>query len=188
MTLHLTAPTPADLEAVRLWREADAVRAGLRTPYLLTAEQQQAFGRRLAEPGSPHRYWSVREAPASETGPAGPTVHGPLVAFTGLTHIEWENGRAEISLLVAPERRGSGIGAECVRLVLREAFERLRLVTVVAECYHHNPALAFWRRLGAQYDATETTLPRRKWWDGRLHDAALITFTAEGYHDADRAA
>src|SRR5690606_41205356 len=92
-------------------READAVRAGLRTPYLLTAEQQQAFGRRLAEPGSPHRYWSVREAPASETGPAGPTVHGPLVAFTGLTHIEWENGRAEISLLVAPERRGSGIGA-----------------------------------------------------------------------------
>ena len=184
MDLTLRAPTREDVEAVRKWRNDDGVRAGLRTPFLLTEEMQQDFYETIAcNRFSPHRYWSFiaagnREAHGTTIGTSS------LAAFGGLTDISWENGHAEISLIVDPRAAGKGIGSEAVKLILREAFNRLRLATVFGEVYHCNPAHGFWTRMMEEArtrvpgTANYVVIPRRKFWDGKLHDATVFWFVA----------
>jgi len=71
-----------------------------------------------------------------------------------------------------------------VRLVLVEAFERMRLATVFGECYACNPAEGFWRRQIALYSGDGVTVPRRKFWDGQLWDSWLFWFTVESWNRA----
>lgn len=174
----LDAPSADDCEAVRGWRNRDDVRAGLRTPHMLTDAMQRSFyedvvcDRRAAS-----RWWAVR----------GASGGAPLLAFAGLTGIAWEDGHAEVSLLVSPAHRGEGVGGRALRLVLREAFGRMRLRTVFGEVYAHNPASRFWLRRVEAYSGGHTLLPRRKWWDGRLHDGIVFWFTAEGWRAAGAA-
>lgn len=171
MDLILDALTPADVEAVRGWRNRDDVRAGLRTPHLLTAQQQRAwYDAVVCDRRSPHRYWAVRERSDA----------GGLVAVVGLTDIAWENGTAEISLITDPDRTGVGIGTAAVRLVLTEAFDRMRLLAVHGECYEHNPAWAFWRRLLGDETRLWPYVPYRKYWDGESHGAWFFWFTPDG--------
>lgn len=168
--LKLDALTLEDCEEARRWRNTDDVRKGFRTPYVLTEDMQKRFYEQVvSDPTAPHRFWAVR----------GKLRGDDLRAVTGLTYIEWENGLAEISLLVNPATQGKGVGSEVVRLVLREAFERLRLLTVTGEVYMHNPAVDFWRiQLLRWPDAGSVVVPRRKWWDGQLHDSLWFWFAA----------
>ena len=167
----LDALAASDCETVRHWRNAD--RMGLRTPYMLSQQMQADFYQRVvSDRRSPHRYYAVRDD------------NGIMVAMVGLTDIEWENGHAEISLIVDPAQTGHGIGAASVRLILEEAFHRMRLVTVFGEVYDHNPARAFWSKLLKLHSKPthSVKLPRRKFWDGQLHGSILFWFTTEAYH------
>ena len=105
------------------------------------------------------------------------------VAMVGLNPIQWENGCGELSLVVDPAEAGKGTGAAAVALVLAEAFDRLRLLTVHAECYESNPALGFWRKMAERWGAWETVYPRRKFWNGRLVDSVLFTFPEETWRE-----
>lgn len=165
-SFYLDALTREDCERVRQWRNADP--SCLRTPFLLTQEMQADFYERIVcDRNSPDRYWAVRRH--------------DFVAMAGLTGIEWENGRGEISLTIRPDMQGKGVGAASVQLVLEEAFLRMRLETVQGECYECNLALEFWKRIIARYNGAGVTVPRRKWWDGKLWDAWHFTITAEGF-------
>lgn len=172
MTYRLDALTAPDCERARRWRNDDDVRLGLRTPYVLTEEQQADFYRDVVcDRNARHRYWAVRDD------------EDRMVAMAGLTDIAWENGHAEISLLVGPEHRGEGVGGASVALVLREAFERMRLLTVFGEVYAHNPATLFWAEMMDAYGGGGVTVPRRKWWGGKLHDAVVFWFTAGDWRE-----
>jgi len=104
----------------------------------------------------------------------------------GLTNIEWENGLAEISLIIDPSYRGGGRGRMAVQLLLDQAFCRLRLETVFGEVYTINPALDFWAKVARHYTADCTTLPRRKFWNGNLYSSMYFSITREGWADAER--
>lgn len=166
--MRLDALTLADCERVREWRNAHP--AGLRTPYLLTERMQRTFYERvISDRAAPHRYWAVRQG-------------GELVAMVGLTDIAWENGHAEISLVVQPHAQQRGVGKESVRLVLQQAFDHMRLLTVFGECYANNATgLAFWQRMLHAYGAADAfvELPRRKYRDGKLHGSVVFWFAAE---------
>lgn len=171
MSLRLDALTPEDVEQARIWRNAPEVRKGLRTPFLLThAMQAEFFFGTVCSRTAHHRYWAVRGAVDEHPD--------RIVAMTGLTDIQWENGLAEISLLTMPDRTGQGIGSETVKLVLAEAFGAMRLLTVFGECYMNNPAVSFWERIVKDYGGSATTLPRRKFWDGQLWDSYYFTLPA----------
>ena len=155
--MELKAPTAQDAEEVRLWR--NQVLATLRTPYQLTGEMQADYYKNvICNRQTNSRWWSVYSA-------------GALVGFTGLTGIEWENGLAEISLIIKPDVRGSGYGKQTVKLVLDEAFGNMGLKTVYGECYMCNPAVEFWKKVTEEYGGNYTTIPRRKFWRGKLYDA-----------------
>jgi hypothetical protein len=132
---------------------------------MLTEEMQEGFYRDvICNRDAPHRYWS-----------AYPPAGGSLVAFCGLTDIDWIAGHGEISLIAGPDAP-KGTGAECVRLVLREAFERLRLVHVFGECYEHNEAVGFWEKMVERHGGGSVRVPGRKLWGGKLHGALLFWF------------
>jgi len=154
----------ADVEQVRLWRNETVV--SLRTPFPLTAEMQAEFYQaELSDRRSGHRYWGVRNE--------------ALIGMAGLTDIQWENGLAEISLLLGPAWRRGGRGTAAVALVLEEAFSTLRLETVFGEVYQCNPAVGFWLAVAKRYGGWVTTLPRRKFWDGRLWNSIYFSIGRE---------
>jgi RimJ/RimL family protein N-acetyltransferase len=176
MTIRLDALTAEDCEQVRVWRNSEA-RPSLRTQFMLTAEMQADFYRTVVcNRQSPHRYWAVLEEE-----PRMPPVRGTFRGMVGLTNISFENGSAEISLIMDPTQKGGGIGRRVVTLILTEAFRHMRLLTVVGECYRNNPALGFWQKMVEEFRGTALQLPARKYWDGKLWDALYFTFTAEAF-------
>lgn len=174
--LILRALTPEDVEQVRVWREATPSLFRTRAP-LTPAMQQDFYRDTLSDRRARDRYWAVHEA----------AITTELVGQVGLTGIEWENGLAEISLIVAPTERQQGAGAQIVRLILREAFDRMRLKTVWGECYGNNATgLAFWAAQLTRYGGSSVLWPRRHWWDGQLFDSLLFQFDAQSWAKVTR--
>jgi RimJ/RimL family protein N-acetyltransferase len=156
MWLELRPPTIKDVEQVRLWR--NEILNTLRTPYPLTEKMQGDFYEKvICNRASNHYYWSV--------------YNKDLIGFGGLTNIEWENGLAEISLILSAGNRGQGHGLSAVQLIIDEGFGNMGLRTIYGECYQCNPAIEFWRKVTKYYGGYYTMIPRRKMWQCQLYDA-----------------
>lgn len=173
---RLRALTAKDVETVREWRNRTLI--AMRTPFLLTEEMQAEFYKTVvSHRQASHRYWGVELVlPRAEV----------LVACVGLTYIQWENGIAEISLIVDPSKPRLGHGRAAVDLVLAEAFEQLRLDTVCGEVYRCNPAIDFWMKVTERYGAVGVQLPRRKFWNGQLWDSLYFSIALDAYIEATR--
>ncbi len=143
-----------ECQQVRIWRNAPDVFPMLRTGYK-TEEQQAAFYRDVVcNPNSNHRYYAleaVRLGYANWNGEFEPTRTPTFIGIGGLTYLDRVPGEAEISLVLGPDFRRSGLGTAAVDALLVEAFGRLGLSAVTGECYAANPAKGFWR----------TVVPRR---------------------------
>lgn len=180
--------TLTDMQTVRRWR--DECRETLRTPYMLTEEMQAQYYRDvICNRDSKTRYWGLHgnalisygrlvDGTRVAFGP-GPNM---LVGYGGLENISWENGNAEISLLIAPEHRRKGYGREAVKLFLCEAFDRMRLHSVYGECYESGVP-QFWESLQPGY---LTHLPARKFWNGTYFASMYFTFYREDYESLMR--
>jgi hypothetical protein len=162
MTLLFEALTENGAEAARRWRNESL--ETLRTPFPLTVEQQKAFYQSLQERNSPHRYWQLSE--------------DYIVGVVGLTNIDYINGHAEISLIISPNKRGRGIGKEAVRLVLDQAFNYMRLMTVYGEVYKCNRGIEFWEKVISLYRGYTTMLPDRKLWKGMYYGSLYFSIGA----------
>ena len=154
--MELKAPTRQDVERVRHWRN-NALET-LRTPYLISEEMQANFYDSLQNRESRNRYWSIYD-------------NDELIGFGGLTGIEWENGLAEISLIMGAKYRGKGLGRRAVALILDTGFGNMGLKTIYGECYECNSAVDFWGAITKEHGGYITTIPRRKMWQGQLYDA-----------------
>lgn len=164
--MNLSAPTKYNLEQVRRWRNEDI--SGYRTPYYLTPDMQERFyDDVICDRNSPHRYWAI--------------IDGGFIGMGGLTNIQWENGIAEISLIIDPEKRSEGTGEKAVDLILREGFNRLGLKTIYGECYQNNPAFLFWRKNASKYGGFYTVLPNRKFWDGKYWGSLYFSIDREKF-------
>ncbi len=150
-----------DMETIRRWR--NAVPETLRTPYMLTREMQDDYYRTvICDRRGTTRYWGlIRD--------------NVFLGYGGIENIHSENRNGEMSLLIAPDERGKGYGAEAVELILEQAFYRLNLEHIYGECYMCGPYL-FWEKMVAKYAGDETVLPRRKYWDGMYYHSYYFTF------------
>lgn len=174
--IRFDALSKADCEQIRLWRNEDI--AGARTPYLLTELQQERFYEDIVNNReSLHRYWAVNRE-TNEIDTMATRLY-PLVGIAGLTNIEWENGRAEIALMIGNPYRGKGYGTEALNLLIDWGFGRMRLHSIYGVVYKCNPYLAWWEQLITEGDWYATTLPQAKWWDEKFHDAVHFTIMEE---------
>lgn len=162
--MNMTGADMRDAGLVSSWRNDS--RGTLRTTGFCTVDLQEKFIETLDE--KLHRYYSFYDG-------------GNLVAFGGMTYIQWENRIAEISLIVDPDLHRSGIGSDVVDMLLDEAFNKLNLKTVFGECYKSNPATDFWFRLCKKYEGYTTTLPNRKYWNGDYYDSLFFSIDRETY-------
>ena len=166
MTVRLAQLTDADAEPTARWREA--ARPYLRTPYVRTVEEQREFIRTLHEHRYEYRYWAVQRDEGYDPQ--------QTVGLAGLSPIQWENGIAEVSLVLDPACVGKGYGGQAFALLLAEAFDYLRLEQVVAEVYANNPAMGFWDRMARKHGADSRVLPKRKYSGGVFHAAVYFSF------------
>ena len=167
--MNMTGACMEDAGLVSKWRN-DA-RGTLRTTGFCTIDIQEKFIENL-DPKS-DRYFSFYDG-------------GDLVAFGGLTYIQWENRLAEISLIVDPDLQKSGFGSDAVDMLLEEAFNKMNLKTVFGECYKSNSAVDFWFRLAEKYEGYTTLLKNRKYWNGEFYDSLYFSTDAEKYRAIQR--
>jgi RimJ/RimL family protein N-acetyltransferase len=157
----LKTPTLEQCERVRLWRNAPDVLPTLRTKEPLTVEQQAAFYRDvICNPASNHRYyalWATRLAHPLDENRLRRDV---FVGLGGLTYLDRVPGEGEISLILDPAVRGSGLGAQAVQL-LRAEGARLGLQWIIGECYDANPSQMFWVKEVSRCDGRIRFYPDR---------------------------
>ena len=157
--------TLEDCELVRRWR--NQCLETLRTPYGLSKEQQagfyhdQTFNKYFA------RYWAVREEIKTVHPDVDSDLHGTeLVGMGGLQNIEWENRRAEISLIIDPIYWGKGFGRKAVDLILAQGFNYMGLANVWGEFYDTNAKSAgFWQKIIKKYKGYTVLHPNIKFWN-----------------------
>jgi len=175
--VRLQPLTADNMEQVRIWR--NQVPQTLRTPYLLTAEQQAEYYRKVICNRESHtRYFALIQNVPTQVGTHDTAPVERFVGYGGIEGIQWETRIGELSLLIGPEYRRRGYGKRAVSCILAHAWDVLGLETVYAECYECG-APEFWRTIAKQHRAETTTLPRRKYWDGQYWDSLYITFTPQ---------
>ena len=156
---NLRELTQTDCEQIRQWR--NSCLETLRTPYLLTEQMQTDFYHTtVCNRNANSRWWAIE-------------ANGELIGMTGLTDIEWENGKAEVSLILNPKEIRKGYGEAALNLLLEQAFAFMGLQNIYGECYECNPAVSFWRKMIPTYT---TTLPQRKLWRGKYYDSLYFSF------------
>ena len=168
--IYFDALTESDCEQIRKWRNQDI--AGARTPFLLTEEMQRDFYRDVvSNRDSKNRFWAICErtkpiAYADVENPSTCHIHigRKLFGIAGFSNIEWENGCAEIALMISPNERRKGYGKDAIELLKLWGFARMGLKVIYAQVYGCNPDYNFWKHLDCQYSSG---MPNRKLWDGK---------------------
>jgi RimJ/RimL family protein N-acetyltransferase len=105
-----------------------------------------------------------------------------FIGMVGLENIEWENRRAEISIILDPEYRGKGFGEQAVNLLLEQGFFFMNLEIIWGECYTCNPALQFWKKIAKKYLARCADIPFTKFWKYQYYDSFYFAFLKEDYN------
>jgi len=175
--MKLDVLTREQCQLVREWRNIEP--QFLRTPYLLTETMQdEFFDNVINNRDSKHRYFALIEINESIINDSRDIGKPLFIGMGGLTNIEWENGTAEISLIINPEYRRQGKGKEAVKLILNEAFFKHRLFSVFGEVYDCGNR-GFWEAIVKQWDGYSTDLVNRKWWNGKLYNSMWFSIAGD---------
>jgi len=155
------------LEKIRLERNEDI--SMLRTPFRLTEYQQEDWYKNVvSDRKSNFRFYAIEED--VPTYIQTDIIITPKIVGYGALDVQSENGIAEIGCLIFSEYRKNGYGLKAVSELLKEGFGNLRLDNIFGECYYCG-ALSFWRKIAGMYGAYTTSLPNRKYYNGRFWDS-----------------
>jgi len=151
-----------DCLKVREWRNESFY--ALRTPYLLTEDQQTHFYNSVVcDRKANARYWGV-------------AAKHSLIGMAGIENIEWENRRGEISLIIDPHSRGNGYGDDALAMLLDKGFNEMNLENIWGVCYECNPATEFWIRQINKYNAEHVMFPNMKFGNGKYWRGLYFNF------------
>ena len=174
--IYLDVLSFENLETIRKWRN-EVVKNGIfRTSYLLTYHMQKKFfDDVINNRNSNSRYFGIfKEKAEGEKNINLDT----FIGYTGIDKIQWENGIAEIGLMIGHKYVGLGYGSKSLSLVLNEAFNNMRLQNIYGECYKCNPNIEFWEKMIEKYKAYSTILPSRKFFNGYFFDSMYFNFNS----------
>jgi len=167
--MKLEVLTRGQCQAVRDWRNKEL--QFLRTPYRITEIMQDAFfDNVINDRDSKHRYFAIMNDEKITPYVNEPYIETTFIGMTGLTNIEWENGTAEISLIINPDYRGKGYGKKSVDLLLHEAFDSMRLYSIYGEVYECGNK-GFWDKIVEYNNGYKTKLQDRKFYNGIMYDS-----------------
>jgi len=185
--MQLLALTKDDCEKVRIWRNSCIY--ALRTPFLLTEEMQKDFYNNvISSRNAKARFWGVWDThPKPTKNPALDidkvcAIGDYFLGMVGLENIEYENRRAEISIMLNPDYRGQGYGSKAVVLLLEQGFMYMNLENIWGEVYTCNPnGMVFWERIVKKYNGSYALLEKTKYYNGKYWNSLWFNITKEGY-------
>ncbi|VVN09619.1 hypothetical protein PS662_03782 [Pseudomonas fluorescens] len=130
--LDVRAVQPADIEAIRQWRNAQM--DVLRQTAPISPEQQARY---FAE-----HVWPQVDSPEPSQVLVALERAGALIGYGGLVHISWPNRRAEISFLLTPDLEQNtdeliALFSRFLDLMKRLAFDDLGLRRLCTETFAH---------------------------------------------------
>jgi hypothetical protein len=168
-------------EVVRQWR--NKLEGVLRTPFFLTDKMQESFYNNIiCNRNSNNRFFGVYTFESLDSSLAINTKTmqarrvNEFIGMVGLVNIEWENGLAEVSMIINPNLCNKGIGSQALDLLLDKGFNHMNLINIYGEVYECNSAVNFWVKQIKKYDAYTTTLPSRKYFDGKYFNSVYFNF------------
>jgi RimJ/RimL family protein N-acetyltransferase len=191
--MKLKVLTADAVEQVRQWRN-DCLEA-LRTPYPLTKEMQEQFYRNvICDRNARAKYWGIWEEMSFPYDPELMMRLIPplkekeykatiLIGMCGLENIEWENGRAEISLILNPQYQKKGYGEKALELLLTTGFYEMGLRQVWGECYTCNDALSFWQKAAERHKGHIAIHKMVKYWCSAYWDSLYFSFERSDFCD-----
>jgi RimJ/RimL family protein N-acetyltransferase len=180
--MKLKELTLENCEQVRQWRN-ECLEA-LRTPFPLTKEMQEQFYHNVVcDRNARARYWGVWKKPETSLNLA----NEKFIGMVGLENIEWENRRAEISIILNPEYRGKGYGGQAVDLLLEQGFMYLNLENIWGECYENNPSIDFWMKITSKHNPRQIPqwMDCTKYYAGKYWDSFLFNIEKEKWIEGE---
>ena len=153
--MKLRALEVGDAETILRWREA--MGPGLRTSRPISLPEEREW---IVSPPRNSRWWAIVEIDSPE-----------LLSVIGLTNIEWENGKAEMSIM-GPDSEEMKLGVNRLGML---AFNELRLRSIYKEVYECDPYRNALMDEFAQLRADMVMLSDRKYFDGQYWDSRFYT-------------
>ena len=96
-----------------------------------------------------------------------------------------DNHSCSFRIAIGPEGRNRGLGSEATRLIIDYVFEYLPINRIALEVYAFNPrAIHVYERCGF---TREGILRSALHWDGKYHDAILMSILREEWLERQRA-
>lgn len=172
--IYLDTIEAEHLEKIRKWRNENTKKGILRTPFKLTHDMQLDFFKNVINNRSANsRYFGIFLK--------APNNIRTLVGYCGIDKIEWENGIAEIGILIGDHHISKGYGSKAIELLLNEAFYNMRLQNIYGECYKCNPNIQFWYKMIDKYKAYKTILINKKYYKGLIFDSIYFNFNYKDF-------
>jgi len=154
----------------KIVEERNKIPETLRTPFKLNSKmQEEYFINVICNRDSKTRYFAIYND-CGDLQPEKECMH--FIGMGGIENIEWENGRAELSLLIFEEYRNRKYGSEAVSMILDNAFNYFGLSNIWLMCYDCNiVGVKFWNKILDKYSGFKTWLPAVKLFKGKYHGA-----------------
>jgi RimJ/RimL family protein N-acetyltransferase len=166
ITVTLDALDSTDMGLVRRWRNDYAVWQWCRQSGPISDAEQIRWFNRQSEDPSIQMFKVVAKTPEASAA----------VGVCGLTSIDFQHGRAEFSLYIAPEAQSKGLGRLALALLLDHAFDNLGLNLVWGESFEGNPAMAMFVSLGFVREGVR----RQFYWKGGKRVGAHLFSITQG--------
>jgi RimJ/RimL family protein N-acetyltransferase len=156
-----------DIENIRLWRNAQI--DVLRQKHLLTFEAQQLYFQK--------HVWPTFQQENPSQILFSFLFKSQCIGYGGLTYLDWENARAEVSFLVDPLRAEDDQlyrqdFAHFLALLCQVAFEHLHLHRLLSETYaFRQSTLDVFKQLGFKQEGIlrEHVYKQGQWVDSIMH-------------------
>lgn len=166
-----------DIENIRVWRNAQM--DVLRQKQALTYEAQQHYFQKHVRPTFQQDYPSQILFSF--------LLHNTCIGYGGLTYLDWENARAEISFLVDPIRAGNEViyqqdFTHFLGLLCYVSFEHLHLHRLFSETYaFRQSTLEVFKQFGFKQ---EGVLREHVYKQGEWIDSIMCGLLAKEWHHA----
>ena len=165
--MKLKALSLPDLEKVRLWRNEQ--QSMLRTPFLLTQEQQARFySEVICNRQANARFWGI-------------WYEDEFIGMLGIESIELENRRGEISLITDPKYCNNIRYKQALLLLLDKGFDSLNLDNIWGECYECNDLFDFWVKAINELCGTSCKMENTKFFNGKYYNSLYFNFNKAKY-------
>lgn len=144
---------PRNVEQLRVWRNQLDLRMYFREYKDITKDMQNKWYSERGNNSNPKFiYFQIMSKDLSALGEYNKIANRFLVGCCGALNIDYRLRSCELSIFLATEYHGRGLGKEALELLMKYVFEELNAHKFWGECYDSNNAIEIYKKVGFKVD------------------------------------